>query len=74
MGAWIAEWYHIHLSTSVGCATPWPMNLSLGDDKPKHNNYAFFMILFGCMYFAKNIKDKFVPRVSALYQESGLSP
>ena len=50
-GAWIAEWYHTWLWSSVYCAMPWAVSLILGDDKlffrPKHNIYAFFMILFG---------------------------
>ena len=47
--AWIAEWYHTQLWILVDCAMPWAVSLSLGDDKlffvPKHNLYAFFMIL-----------------------------
>ena len=49
--AWIAEWYHTWLWSSVRCAMPWAKSLSLSDDKlffgPKHNIYTFFMILFG---------------------------
>ena len=49
-GAWIAEWYHTWLWTSVYCTMPWAGILSLGDDQlffgPKHSIYAFFMILF----------------------------
>ena len=50
-GAWIADWYHIRLWSLVHFAMPWAMSSSLGDNKlffgPKHNIYAFLMILFG---------------------------
>ena len=50
-GAWIPEWYHTQLWTLVHCTKPWAVSLSLGGNKlffkPKHNIYAFFMILFG---------------------------
>ena len=50
-GTWIAEWYNTWLWSLVRCAMPWAVSLSLSDDKlyfgPKHNIYAFFMILFG---------------------------
>ena len=53
-GAWVAEQYHTWLWTLVHCAMPWAMSLSLGDNKlffgPKHNIYAFFMILFGLFH------------------------
>jgi len=49
--AWIAEWYHTRLWSSVHCDMPWAVISSLGDDKlffgPKHNIKALFMILFG---------------------------
>ena len=32
-GAWIAEFYHTWLWSSVHCAMPWAVSLSLGDDK-----------------------------------------
>ena len=32
-GAWIAVWYHTWLWSSVHCAMPWAVSLSLGDDK-----------------------------------------
>ena len=48
---YLAEWYHTQLSSSVHCAMPWAMSLSLGDKKlffgHKHNIYALFMILHG---------------------------
>ena len=51
LGAWIAEWYHTLLWSSIHSAMPWAMSSSLGEDKlffrPKHNIYALFMILFG---------------------------
>ena len=50
-GTWIAEWYHTWLWTLVCCAMLWAVSLSLSEDKlffgPKHNIYAFLMILFG---------------------------
>ena len=50
-GAWIADWYHSRFCLSVRCAMIWAVSSSLGDDKlffgPKHNIYAFFMILLG---------------------------
>ena len=50
-GTWIAEWYHTRLYSLVCYGMPWAVSSSLGDDKlffrPKHNIYAFFMILFG---------------------------
>ena len=49
MGAWIAEWSS-HSTFEHWYAMPWAGSSSLGDDKlffgPKHNIYAFFMILF----------------------------
>ena len=63
-GAWIAEWYHTWLWSSVHCAMPWAMSLSLGDDKlffgPKHNIYALFMILFGLFDLILLFDVKFV--------------
>ena len=50
-GAWIAEWYHTWLWSSVSCAMPWAVSLRLGDDKllfrPNHSIYTLFMIPFG---------------------------
>ena len=31
-GAWIAEWYHTWLWSSVYCAIPWAVSLSLGEN------------------------------------------
>ena len=51
VGARVAEWYHTWLWTSECCAPPWAVSLHLSDIKhlirPKHNIYAFFIILFG---------------------------
>ena len=51
MRAWIAEWYHTWLCSLVHCAMPSTVSMSHGNNKlffrPKHNIYAFFMILFG---------------------------
>ena len=61
-GAWIAEWYHTWLWSSVHCAMPWAMSSSIGDNKllfkPKHSIYAFFMILFVMWIVKQKIEKK----------------
>ena len=63
-GAWIVEWYHTWLWTSVCCIMPWAMSSSLGDDKlffrTKHTIYVFFMIVVGFLIWYSYLSVTFV--------------